>query len=188
MSAHGVTQPPVRMTSEQFIAWAMEQPETEHYELYRGEVVPMAPEREAHAYTKGLIGRRLGNAIEQHALPCTVYIDDFVVRVGDDTSFEPDVVVRCGARPDPNALWIDDPVILVEVLSPSTKGIDKSRKFAAYMELASVRHYLIVDVEKRTVIHHRRDDAGAMSTAILGDAPIPLDPPGIVLERIFDQG
>lgn len=187
MSAHGATHPPVRMTSEQFIAWAMEQPETEHYELYRGEVVPMAPEREMHAYTKSLIGRRLGNAIEQGGLPCTVYIDDFVVRVNGDTSFEPDVVVLCGMRPDPNALWIDDPVILVEVLSPSTKGIDKSRKFAAYMELPSVRHYLIVDVEKRTVIHHRRDDAGAMTTRILGETAIALDPPGLVLDRIFEQ-
>lgn len=187
MSAHGITQPPARMTSDQFIAWAMEQPETEHYELYQGEVVPMAPEREAHAYTKGLIGFRLFSAIERQGLDCTVYVDDFVVRVSGETSFEPDVVVRCGQRPAPDALWIDDPVILVEVLSPSTKGIDKSRKFAAYMQLPSVRHYLIVDVEKRTVIHHRRDDAGAMSTAILGDGPVPLDPPGIVLERIFDQ-
>jgi Uma2 family endonuclease len=108
-----------------------------------------------------------------------------VVRIDGETGFEPDVVVRCGKRPDPNALWIGDPVILVEVLSPSTKGIDKSRKFAAYMELPSVRHYLIVDVDKRTVIHHRRDESGAMTTRIVGDVPIPLDPPGIVLDRIF---
>ena len=187
MSAHGNTGPPTRMTSEQFIAWAMEQPETEHYELYRGEVVAMAPEREAHAYTKSLIGRRLGNAIEQQGLECTVYVDDFVVRVDGETSFEPDVVVRCGKRPDPQALWVDDPVILVEVLSPSTRGIDKSRKFAAYMQLPSVRHYLIVDVEKRTIIHHRRDAAGAMTVSLIGDAPIALDPPGIVLDRVFDR-
>jgi Uma2 family endonuclease len=53
------------MTFDQFIAWAMEQPETEHYELYRGEVVAMAPEREVHGYTKSMIGRRLGPGLRR---------------------------------------------------------------------------------------------------------------------------
>jgi Uma2 family endonuclease len=173
------------MTSEQFIAWAMEQPETEHYELYHGEVVAMAPEREAHAYTKSLIGRRLGNAIEEQGLSCTVYVDDFAVRVDPDTTFEPDVVVRCGERPDPAALWIEDPVIVVEVLSRSTQAIDKTEKLAGYMRLPSVRHYLIVDVRRRTVVHHARDAAGTITSSILGDAAIRLDPPGLVLENFF---
>ncbi len=147
------------MTSEQFIAWAMERPET---------------------------SIRVGNAVEQRGPTCSVYIDDIVVRVDGETSFEPDVVVRCGVRPDPNALWIDDPVILVEVLSPSTRGVDKARKFAAYMQLPSVRHCLIVDVEKRTVIRHRRDDAGEIATRIVSDVPLMLDPPGLLLDRIFD--
>ncbi|HXA25887.1 MAG TPA: hypothetical protein VNW90_26705 [Acetobacteraceae bacterium] len=44
-----------RMTSDEFIALAMEQPETSHYELVAGEVVAMAPERSAHALTKAQI-------------------------------------------------------------------------------------------------------------------------------------
>jgi hypothetical protein len=40
------------MTSDLFIAWAMQQPETEHFELIGGEVVAMAPERTAQALTK----------------------------------------------------------------------------------------------------------------------------------------
>lgn len=173
------------MTSDQFIAWAIEQPETAHYELYRGEVVAMAPEREAHGFTQSLIGRRLGNAIEEKRLECAVYVDGAAIRVDGDTTFDPDVVVRCGPRPAPNALTLDDPVIVVEVLSPSTRAIDKALKFAAYMDLPSVRHYLIVDVDRRRVIHHRRDPSGAIATAILRDGPIPLDPPGIVLERFW---
>jgi hypothetical protein len=44
------------MTSDEFIAWAMEQPETEHYELIDGEVVAMVPERSAHALTRHTFG------------------------------------------------------------------------------------------------------------------------------------
>jgi Uma2 family endonuclease len=83
-------------------------------------------------------------------------------------------------------MWVDDPVIVVEVLSPTTKGIDKSRKFVAYMQLPSVRHYLIVDAGKRTIIHHHRDADGRMTVRIGGAAPIALDPPGLVLDRVFE--
>ena len=186
MSAAGLTPTPLPMTFEAFIAWAMDQPEGEHYEFYRGEVVRMAPGREHHAYVKSLIGFRLFEAIRKAGVPCTVYVDDCVVRIEGEAGFEPDVVVRCGPRPDPNALWIDDPVILVEVLSPSTRGIDKTRKFAAYMQLPSLRHYLIVDVQSRRVVHHRRDEAGTITSRITGDEPIALEPPGIVLENFLD--
>jgi hypothetical protein len=51
-----------RMTSDEFIAWAMEQPETSHYELVAGEVVAMSPERSAHALTKARFWRRMEGA------------------------------------------------------------------------------------------------------------------------------
>jgi Uma2 family endonuclease len=63
---------PVRMTSDEFIAWAMKQPEDRHYELAAGEVVAMAAERSAHALTKSRIWRRLAEAIEAAGLPCDV--------------------------------------------------------------------------------------------------------------------
>ena len=45
---------PTSMTSDEFIAWAMEQPEGKRYELFAGKVVAMAPERSAHALAKAL--------------------------------------------------------------------------------------------------------------------------------------
>ena len=53
-----------RMTSDAFIAWAMEQPETSHYELVAGEVVAMAPERSVHALTKAQIWHRMAEEVE----------------------------------------------------------------------------------------------------------------------------
>lgn len=72
-------------------------------------------------------------------------------------------------------------MIVVEVVSPSSRGIDRSAKLAGYFSLPSVRHYLIVDTDKRTVLHHRRDDEGRIEVRILPDGPLSLDPPGLEL-------
>ena len=170
---------PGRMTAEAFVAWAMARPEGERYELCDGAVVAMAPERIEHTEAKGLLFLRLFRAIEAAGLPCRAYTDGVTVRVDDHTVYEPDVTVRCGPPLPPGTVVMTDPLILVEVLSPSTRGIDVGAKLSDYFRIPSLRHYLIVRPDRRVVIHHRRDEAGAIMTAILGDGPIRLDPPGI---------
>ena len=54
------------------------------------------------------------------------------------------------------AIEVPNPLILVQVLSPSTPHIDASAKLAGYFSLPSVAHYLIVDPDKPLVIHHAR--------------------------------
>src|SRR6185312_1016908 len=98
----------VRMTSDEFIAWAMERPRGERYELVAGEVVAMAPERSAHALTKGQVFRRLAEAIEAAELPCTVYPDGMAVEIDAATIYEPDVLVRCGPPPGESHLTFPD--------------------------------------------------------------------------------
>lgn len=61
---------PVRMTADEFIAWAMKQPEGRHYELVAGEVIAMAPERSGHALAKANVWRRLNEAVEAADLSC----------------------------------------------------------------------------------------------------------------------
>ena len=60
---------PARMTTDELLAWAMEQPEGKRYELADGEVVATAPERVEHARIKGRIYRRLAEAVEQAGMP-----------------------------------------------------------------------------------------------------------------------
>jgi len=48
-----------------------------------------------------------------------------------------------------------------------------------------VRHYLIVKIENQVIIHHRRDEAGAITTRIIRDGAIQLDPPGLNLTDLF---
>jgi len=170
-----------RMTSDEFIAWAMQQPEGQRYELVAGDVIAIAPERSAHALVKFHIARRLAEAIEAAGLPCQVYPDGMAVEIDDATTYEPDALVRCGAPIPADALKLNDPVIVVEVLSPSSRARDAGAKLADYFRLASVRHYLIVRTEDRVIIHHRRGDDGGIVNRIVRAGAIRLDPPGIVL-------
>jgi Uma2 family endonuclease len=104
------------------------------------------------------------------------------VRVNERTVYEPDALVRCGTPLPGDAVEVGDPVIVVEVVSPSSRGIDRGVKLAGYFSMPSVRHYLIVDTEKRVVIHHQRGEDGRIEVRILHDGPLTLDPPGLAID------
>jgi Uma2 family endonuclease len=172
---------PVRMTADEFIAWAMSQPEGERYELADGEVIAMAPERSAHARAKGHIFRRLADAVERNHPTCEAFIDGLTVVIDENTVYEPDVLVRCGERLDDAIVRISDPIIVIEVLSRGSKGRDTGIKLTNYFRLPAVRHYLIIQAEARVIVHHARQDDGTILTRIMGAEAIQFDPPGIVL-------
>jgi len=176
---------PSRMTSDEFIAWAMTRPEGEHYELYRGAVVQMAPERARHGEVKGRIYQRILNAVDAGALPCQVFVDSMAVEIDETTTYEPDVVLRCGPRLPPDAVKLTDPMLVVEMLSPSTRNRDVTEKLEDYFRVPSVRHYLVVNADSRMVIHHARDADGSIATRIIRDRPIRLDSPGIEIADLF---
>jgi Uma2 family endonuclease len=169
------------MTADDFTAWAADQPGG-RYELSGGVIVAMAPERAAHGRTKGSAYRALGDAVAAVGAPCEVFTDGMAVRIDDLTQYEPDAAVRCGAPLDGDALVYDDPVIVVEVVSPSSRSLDTGAKLAGYFRLASLRHYLVIDPDRRTVVHHRRAADGSILTAIMGEGVIELDPPGIAFD------
>jgi Uma2 family endonuclease len=173
------------MTADEFIAWAMARPETEHYELIDGEVIAMAPERIGHARVKFRIVRHLAEALEAARLPCEVLIDRVSLRADPNTVYEPDVMVRCGDPLDPDLVEISDPIIVVEVVSRSSRGADKGAKLDAYFRLPSVQHYVMVNADRRVAVHHRRSGVDAVTTQIIRAGPIELDPPGVVIEAPF---
>jgi Uma2 family endonuclease len=178
---------PLRMSADEFIPWAMEQ--EGRFELASGEVVAMAPERAAHNLVKAEVWRALRDAVRDAGLPCQVFTDGMAVRVDEATVYEPDASVRCGAPLEDDAVEFSDPVVVVEVLSPSTRARDAGAKLADYFRLPSVRHYLILRTDTRTAIHHARDEDDAIATAILTEGTLRLDPPGIAitLEAVFAE-
>lgn len=170
----------IEFTADGFLAWALQQP-TGRFELHNGVVVAMAPERVNHSRAKLNAAVALRDAIEARGLGCEALPDGASVRVNDRTIYEPDALVRCGPPSPGDAIEVTDPVVVVEVVSPSSRGIDTGLKLAGYFELPSVRHYLIVDTDAKVVIHHARDEAGAIGVRILHEGEARLDPPGLVL-------
>lgn len=168
------------MTVDEFLVWAEDQ-EGRH-ELFNGQVYAMAPERAGHARVKYAVQTALLEGIRKAGLPCHMLPDGMTVRTGERTAYEPDALIHCGPELPANAIEVPDPVIVVEVLSPSTRRIGASCKLAGYFSLPSVHHYLIVDPEKLPVIHHRRQDDGTILTRLLSEGTLRLDPPGIEIK------
>lgn len=171
---------PDKMTAEAFFEWAITQPEGRRYELVDGEIFAMAPERNRHNLAKVEALIALRNAVRSGNLQCTVLGDGATVIIDEDTVYEPDVTVQCGGTIDLNAVTVDRPTIVVEVLSPSTGAIDTGKKLGDYFRIDSVQHYLILDPGARRVIHHSRD-GHRIATTILMEGTLVLHPPGITV-------
>jgi Uma2 family endonuclease len=166
-----------RMTVDEFLSWAKNEPG--RYELFRGEVEAMSPEGVGHAERKGAVYAALLTAIRARGLSCHALPDGATVRIDDMTAYEPDALVYCGEKLAPEVIEVPKPIIIVEVLSPSTRRVDVSLKLVGYFRLPSVSHYLIVDPALPSILHHARQTNGDILTRIVTSGSITLDPPGI---------
>ncbi len=124
------------MDTDTFIAWAMDQPEGARYELFAGEIVPKAAERIAHGRAKGQVFRTLSDAVEAAGLECEVFVDGVSVPIDADTTYVPDVLIRCGPPLAGSETRVNDPIVIVEVASPSSRARD-----VGYVSLRAPRRY-----------------------------------------------
>lgn len=168
-----------RMTVDEFLVWAAGRPG--RYELYKGEIFSMSPETVGHLEAKVAVYDALRAAIRARGLSCYVLPDGATVRMDDATAYEPDALVYCGQRLPPSAIEVPNPVVIVEVLSPSTQRIDTTLKLAGYFRVPSVMHYLIIDPTEPYVVHHARGPGEAITTRLITEGTIALDPPGLML-------
>jgi len=161
-----------------FRAWAAAQPRG-RWERQDGQVIAMAPERVRHTMVKYEVWQAFRTALRNGDNDCRVIGDGVTVEIDAGTDDEPDMVVTCGGKVNEEGMTAENPVIIVEVLSPSTANIDATAKLDNYFRLQSVRHYLLVSTEAARVMHHRRQDKGTFLTSIHTKGQIDLDPPGI---------
>jgi Uma2 family endonuclease len=169
--------PKSRMTLADFLDWSDRQ--EGKYELVHGQIVDMAPGVIEHARAKLAAVNALAGAIKRAGLPREALIDGPGVAIDEQSCYIPDVSVHCGERAPGDVRLVPNPAIIVEVLSPSTQNLDKTGKLIDYFSLASVYHYLIIDLRRRVVLHHRRGDNGLIATAILRQGDLRLNPPGL---------
>jgi Uma2 family endonuclease len=178
------TQPkPARMTADEFLVWAEAQP-SGRYELVSGVIVQMAAERLGHVRAKMAATAALREAIAASGASCEAFIDGMAVRIDEETVYEPDALVRCGPRLSDDALEIADPMIVVEVVSPSSLSVDSGAKLTGYFLVPSIQHYLVINSDARALTHYRRDANGEITIRILRDGWLRLDPPGLEVEVV----
>ena len=144
-----------RMSLDEFLAW--DDGTDTRYELIDGVRVAMAPPAEAHRILAMRLGSRIDAALRDRR-PCNAQIAAGVLRPDRaDSYYVPDIAVTCRANaPDRQA--IVDPVLIVEILSPSTERHDRRVKLPIYRQIASVREILLVDADSHYGELHRRDN------------------------------
>ena len=170
--------PPPRMTVAEFLEWNMDNVHG-RYELFCGEPVKMQAERARHADTKGNVYIALKAAVRAAKLPCQVFPDGMTVVIDDDTCYEPDAVVNCGPKVDPDSVTVDTPAIVVEVGSPGTRTFDMGQKLADYLTVPSIIHVLLIDPKKkRAILHSRKSDIEWATRVFAANELLRFDSPG----------
>ncbi len=94
---------------------------------------------------------------------CEPFSGDIKVRVDPNVYYYPDVLVSCEQNPE-NAYFRNNPILIVEVLSPSTQEIDRREKLLFYQQMPSVQEYAVVEQQKMHVELHRRQPDGRWIT------------------------
>ncbi|KQP51928.1 hypothetical protein ASG40_04860 [Methylobacterium sp. Leaf399] len=160
------------MTVAEFRTWVEAKPDWERWELLDGVPILMSPPRERHqGIVANLIVALSPVARDKgcRALPGLAILSEAM----DDFAPIPDVVVRCGPLlPDGYA---PDPLLVAEVLSPSTLSTDRGRKVDFYQTVETLRHILIVYQDEARIEVFRRSGPGEWDRTVLGlDAAIDL--------------
>ena len=173
------------LTVDDYLAWAAAQPEAPRTELINGQIVFMSPEQLQHNRIKGAVYLALRRAVAESGLEAEVFADSVTIPIDAHTAYEPDASVRLEPPLPGKDMKVPDPVIVVEVMSPSSAHSDTSAKLIGYFKLPSVQHYLVIDPDARGVTHHSREADGKVASATFSSGALQLAPPGLTV-RLTD--
>ncbi len=147
----------LRMTAAEYAAW--EQDQAERHEFYAGEVFSQAGGTRRHSLIGTNVIRAVGNLLSGN---CQVHGSDMRVLI-EATGYQayPDCSVVCpGDQESDSDEVVTNPVLVVEVLSPSTADFDRGGKFGHYRQIDSLKEYLVVWQDEARVEQHTRTADG----------------------------
>ena len=150
------------MTPDEFLVWELDQ--TDRHGFVGGEVYAMAGGDDRHAR----VTLNVAGAVNLHlrGSGCRTYSTDMRLSVEALGSyFYPDVMVTCSAADHAQRQAKREPVLVVEVLSPSTRHYDRGEKSFHYRQLPSMREIVLIDIASRTTEVYRRQDASHWTLA-----------------------
>ena len=126
------------------------------HEFIHGKVYAMAGASEVHNRIAGNVFAQLWGKLPPD---CAIYMSDMKLRANEATFYYPDVMVVC-EKDVVNEYYKENPCLIIEVLSTSTKNTDKREKLDLYMKISSLQSYVLIDSQKRYVTgyYHRDND------------------------------
>jgi Uma2 family endonuclease len=138
---------------EDYLAFE-EQSDIKH-EFFRGEIFAMAGGSFNHAKISSNIVIELGQKLRGKS--CTPMGSDMRIHTPSGLDTYPDVSIFCG-KPElqDNKRTLLNPIVIFEVLSPSTRSYDRGSKFTLYRSIPSLQDYILVDSETILIEHYRR--------------------------------
>ncbi|MFD2717972.1 Uma2 family endonuclease [Hymenobacter monticola] len=158
---------PRRYTVEEYLA--MEEKSEVRHEFFEGEIFAMAGADISH----NLIGVNLVSAFKQslRGKSCRALMEGVQLAVQEGRHYTyPDVMITCDAADQQAKRIVKAPVLLIEILSPSTSEYDRGRKFNQYKQLPSLQHYLLVSQTSWLVEWYRREPGNIWSFTPLVEA------------------
>ena len=131
-------------------------------EYFAGEIFAMARATRTHNLISNNVSASLTTQLRDR--PCEVYANDMRVQADQSRQYSyPDVVVVCGEPQfrDGREDTLSNPVVIVEVLSPSTEANDRGEKFMRYRQIPSLTDYVLIWQNARHIEHFVKQPDGS---------------------------
>ena len=170
------------MTADEFLTW--DDGTDTRYELVEGEIVAMAPPSEPHGAIAGNAWGQIDRRLQARP-PCRAIVEAGI-RVDDGNHYKADVAATCTEpRRSP---YVDEPFLIVEVLSEGTWREDIGSKLQHYIQLPTVREIWLVDSRARWVqVWQRTENAWIVTLPLRGSADFASEVLGdrVVLDELY---
>ena len=128
------------------------------HEFIDGQVFAVANDSKRHNRICGNLYRSLSSRLV--GSNCDVFMESVKVRPNEITFYYPDIVVTCDTKDDDEYV-VHYPLLIVEVISPTSERTDRYEKLQIYRQIPSLREYVIVWQEEMLVEIHRRNEGQA---------------------------
>jgi len=171
------------MSLDEFLAWEREQPE--RYEYVDGDVKMMTGGSLDHSTIASNLWTALRDKLR--GTGCRPFRGDAKVLANNGVRY-PDLSVTCSPISGRDDI-VPEPVVVIEILSPSTEREDRGRKKFDYFATSSIRHYALVEQDERRIDLYTRTETAWIDEIITGDAVLSLSAIGveISLDAIYED-
>jgi len=131
------------------------------YEFVDGEIYAMAGASDTHHRISANLFIKLDAHLANSR--CEAFMAEMKLRADEKTFYYPDVFVSCD-KIKKSKFYREEPILIIEVVSPSTSQTDRREKLRAYQQIPSVQEYVVVEQEKIHIELHRRQPDGRWIT------------------------